>query len=295
MQFKLTKEFIERLSEKVNQKDDKWILECVFELHHADIADVLEELSPEDAKYVYYLGDEEVQADILMDLQDENRDVLIDSLSTKEIADQIENLDSDDAADILGDFPEEKIQEVISQMDDDEAAEDIVDLLNYDEDTAGGLMQKEFCVVQLNWPVNQAIMQLRKQAEDVEKVFNIFVVSLESAVANPLTPVNSLPSPANLVAVNTPVTTAPDAFACTLTLPPAVSFNDVTSIPVKLAPVIDPLTFTLPTTSSASVGTVLLIPTRSLSLSIFRVSPKPAAKSDNPCALVIMLRLFFYL
>tara|TARA_B100000963_G_C22573118_1_gene647061 strand:- start:380 stop:1543 length:1164 start_codon:yes stop_codon:yes gene_type:complete len=111
-----------------------------------------------------------------MDLQDENRDVLIDSLSTKEIADQIENLDSDDAADILGDFPEEKIQEVISQMDDDEAAEDIVDLLNYDEDTAGGLMQKEFCVVQLDWPVNRAIMQLRKQAEDVEKVFNIFVV-----------------------------------------------------------------------------------------------------------------------
>jgi len=176
MQFKLTKEFIERLSEKVNQKDDKWILENVFELHHADIADVLDELLAEDAKYVYYLGDEEVQADILMDLQDENRDVLIDSLSTKEIADQIENLDSDDAADILGDFPEEKIQEVISQMDDDEAAEDIVDLLNYDEDTAGGLMQKEFCVVQLNWPVNQAIMQLRRQAEDVEKVFNIFVV-----------------------------------------------------------------------------------------------------------------------
>mgnify|MGYP001328913175 CR=1 FL=1 len=176
MQFKLTKEFIERLSDKVNQKDDKWILEHVFELHHADIADVLDELSAEEAKYVYYLGDEEVQADILMDLQDENRDVLIDSLSTKEIADQIENLDSDDAADILGDFPEEKIQEVISQMDDDEAAEDIVDLLNYDEDTAGGLMQKEFCVVQLDWPVNRAIMQLRKQAEDVEKVFNIFVV-----------------------------------------------------------------------------------------------------------------------
>ena len=69
MQFKLTKEFIERLSEKVNQKDDKWILEYVFELHHADIADVLDELSAEDAKYVYYLGDEEVQADILMDLR----------------------------------------------------------------------------------------------------------------------------------------------------------------------------------------------------------------------------------
>ena len=89
----------------------------------------------------------------------------------------LENLDSDDAADILGDLPDEKIQEVISQMDDDGAAEDIVDLLNYDEDTAGGLMQKEFFQAQLDWPVNRALVELRKQAEDVEKVYNIFVVN----------------------------------------------------------------------------------------------------------------------
>ena len=214
MQFKLTKEFVERLSKKVHQKDDNWILENVFDLHHADIADVLDELSPEDAKYVYYLGDEEVQGDILMDLQDENRERLIDSLSVKEIADQIENLDSDDAADILGEFPEEKIQEVISQMEDDEAAEDIVDLLNYDEDTAGGLMQKEFCVVKLNWPVNTAIMELRKQAEDVEKVFNIFVVddaehllgvlSLKRLlIANSSTKIAELYNSKNIISVKT--------------------------------------------------------------------------------------------
>ena len=176
MQFQLTKEFIEVLNSKIEAKDDQWIKENVFELHHADIADVLDQLSSKNAKYVYYIGEEEIQADILMDLQEENRDRLIDSLSTKEIADQIENLDSDDAADILGDFSDDKIQEVISQMDDDEAAEDIVDLLNYDEDSAGGMMQKEFLVVQLNWPVNRAIMQLRKQAEDVERVINIFVI-----------------------------------------------------------------------------------------------------------------------
>jgi magnesium transporter len=176
MQFKLTKQFVEELKSKIRNQDEKWIQTYVLELHHADIADVLDELTNSEAKYVYYLVDEEVQSDILMDLQEENRDRLIESLSTKELADQIENLDSDDAADILGEFPEEKIQEVISQMDDEEAVEDIVDLLNYDEDTAGGLMQKEFLVVELNWPVNQAIMQLRKQAEDVEKVFNIFVI-----------------------------------------------------------------------------------------------------------------------
>ena len=85
----------------------------------------------------------------------------------------------------------------------------------------------------------------------LKNTFNGEVWSLESAVANPLTPVKLAPEPTNEVAVNTPVTTAPEPFACTLTLPPAVSFNEVTSIPVKLAPVIDPLTFKFPTTSSA--------------------------------------------
>ena len=98
------------------------------------------------------------------------------SLSSKEIADQLENLDSDDAADILSELSDDKIQEVISHMEDDEAAEDIVDLLNYDDDTAGGLMQKEFFQANVGWPVNRAIIELRKQAADVEKVYNIFVV-----------------------------------------------------------------------------------------------------------------------
>ena len=214
MQFKITKEFIGNLNSKIEEKDNQWILDNVFELHHADIADILDELSTENAKYVYYLGGDEVQGDILMDLQEENRGSLIDTLSTKEIADQIENLDSDDAADILGEFSEVKIQEVISQMDDDEAAEDIVDLLNYDEDTAGGLMQKEFLVVQLNWPVNKAIMQLRKQAEDVERVMNIFVVdegehllgvlSLKRLlIANSSTKIAELYNSKNIISVKT--------------------------------------------------------------------------------------------
>ena len=91
MQFKLTKEFIGILNSKIGEKDNQWIMENVFELHHADIADILDELSTKNAKYVYYLGEEEIQADILMDLQEENRESLIDTLSTKEIADQIEN------------------------------------------------------------------------------------------------------------------------------------------------------------------------------------------------------------
>ena len=176
MRFELTKEFIQLLRTKIAEQDLSWIHENVLELHHAEVAEIIDTLTNDEARYLYFLVDEETQADILMELDEEIRDRFLASLSSKEIADQLENLDSDDAADILGDLTEEKIREVISQMEDDEAAEDIVDLLNYDDDTAGGLMQKEFFQAHVSWPVNRAIIELRKQAEDVEKVYNIFVV-----------------------------------------------------------------------------------------------------------------------
>lgn len=176
MRFELTKEFLDELRAKVAEQDGHWISEHILELHYADIAEVLDLLSNEEAKYIYFQLEEDVQADVLMELEEEVRDRFLASLSTKEIADQLENLDSDDAADILGEFSEEQIQEVISHMEDDEAAEDIVDLLNYDEDTAGGLMQKEFIQARLDWPVNRCLVELRRQAEDVEKVYTIYVV-----------------------------------------------------------------------------------------------------------------------
>lgn len=176
MRFELTKEFLELLREKIAEQDLIWIKDNILELHFADIAEILDKLNNEEAKYIYFQLEEEVQADVLMELEEDVRDRFLASLSSKEIADQLENLDSDDAADILGELSDEQIQEVISQMEDDEAAEDIVDLLNYDEDTAGGLMQKEFIQAKLDWPVNRCLVELRRQAEDVEKVYTIYVV-----------------------------------------------------------------------------------------------------------------------
>ncbi len=176
MRFELTKEFLDDLRSKIVEQDVLWIKEHILDLHFADIAEILDELSNDEAKYVYFQLDEEVQADVLMELEEDVRDRFLASLSSKEIADQLENLDSDDAADILGELSDEKIHEVISQMEDDEAAEDIVDLLNYDENSAGGLMQKEFLQARIDWPVNRALVELRRQAEDVERVYTIYVV-----------------------------------------------------------------------------------------------------------------------
>lgn len=176
MRFELTKEFLEQIRKAIQQSDLDWIDKNIFGLHYVDIAQILDELQNEEAKFIYFQLDEEVQADVLMELEEEVRDRFIKSLSKKEIAEQLENLDSDDAADILYELSDNEIHEVISHMEDDEAADDIVDLLNYDEDTAGGLMQKEFLFVQLHWKVGQALSEIREQAKDVEKVYTIYVV-----------------------------------------------------------------------------------------------------------------------
>lgn len=214
MRFELTREFIDQLRDAITVSNIEWIEENLLHLHFADIAKILDRLSSEEAKFVYYLFDEDLQADVLMELDEEVRDRFLSSLSSKEIADQLENLDSDDAADILGELSDDQIQEVISQMEDDEAAEDIVDLLNYDEDTAGGLMQKEFIKAKIDWPVDRALVELRRQAEDVEKVFTIYVVddfnkllgvlSLKRLLfAKPKTKIADLYHDKNIIAVKT--------------------------------------------------------------------------------------------
>lgn len=214
MRFELTKEFLERIRQAIDSEDTPWIKAHIVDLHFADIAEIMDELSNEQAKFLYFHLDEELQADVLMELEEDIRDRFLASLSSKEMAEQLENLDSDDAADILGELPDDKIQEVISQMEDDEAADDIVDLLNYDEDTAGGLMQKEFIQAKLDWPVNRALVELRRQAEDVEQVYTIYVVddlnklvgvlSLKRLLfAKPKTSIRELFNDKNLIFVKT--------------------------------------------------------------------------------------------
>jgi len=176
MRFELTKEFLEELAQSILRKDITWIKTNIFDLHDADIADIIDELEEDQVEYLYRLLDPETQGEVLIEIEDDARDRLLKTFSSKEIAAQIESLDSDDAVDVIAELPKDQVEEVISHIKDNEAADDIVDLLNYDEDSAGGLMQKELIKAQLDWPVNRCIVELRKQAEDVERVFTIYVV-----------------------------------------------------------------------------------------------------------------------
>ncbi len=176
MLFELTREFLEQLELALMNKNESWLKEKVCSLHAADIVSIINELDKDKAIQLFHFLDEDKQADVLMEVDEDLREEILSQLSPEEIAEQVENLDSDEAADLISELPKEQVEEVISKIEDDETAEDIVDLLNYDPDTAGGLMQKEYLKVHLDWSVKRCVIELRKQAENVEKVYTIYVV-----------------------------------------------------------------------------------------------------------------------
>jgi len=176
MQFILTKELLTELREWIADGKDSAITEAIADAHEADIAELINELKREEAVYLYRLLDEEKAADVMLELDEDVREKLLSSLTSREIAeDLIENIDSDDAADVLAELPEQKQEEVIALLGNDEQASDIIDLMTYAEGTAGALMGTELVKVNQNWSVAQAIREMRKQADDIEHIYTIYV------------------------------------------------------------------------------------------------------------------------
>lgn len=173
----LDKQFFQILHEQIEAGRDRDLIARLGELRAADIAEVLNNLRIDDSNYLYRLLENEFKADVLMELDDEKRSELLSGMTAGEIAEEIlENLDSDDAADVMSELPESKAEEVIQMLEDNDQASDIRDLLNYEEGTAGAMMAKELVKVQAEWTVNRAIREIRRQAEELEQVYTVYVV-----------------------------------------------------------------------------------------------------------------------
>ena len=178
--FKLSRKYIELLQEVIALKDETKAKNMMSGLHAADIAEIYDELNIEDAKFLYLLLDGEKAADVLAELEDDDRERFMKILPSNVIAKKfIHFMDSDDAADVIADLSEKKQQEVLLQIEDTEHAGDIINLLEYDEDTAGGLMAKEYISVNLNWTVEKCFIEIKKQAEEVDEIYNIYVIDNE--------------------------------------------------------------------------------------------------------------------
>ena len=199
----LTDELFTKILYFINSSDDNSILETFSNYHHADIAEIIEELNSKEATYIIKLLDSEKTSDVLMELDDDYREKILKNLSIKEIAEEVEELDSDDATDIISELPEEKQKKVISKIIDAEHKADIKELLKYDEDSAGGLMAKELIKVNENWTVTRCVKEMRSQASGVTRVHSVYVVDNDDIllgrlslkdllVANPKTKIKSI-------------------------------------------------------------------------------------------------------
>ena len=177
IKFKLTDLLISEVIVLVTSSDDKSLLDKLSTFHHADIAEILEELNFEQATYIIKLLESDKTSEVLMELDEDFREQILKNLSPKEIAEEIEELDTDDATDIISELSVETQKKVISKIIDAELKADIKELLKYDEDSAGGLMAKELVKVNENWTVTKCVKEMRIQAAEVTRVHSIYVVN----------------------------------------------------------------------------------------------------------------------
>jgi magnesium transporter len=173
-----TKEFLNELREAIAASDEKRALGFIQDLHAADIAEIYDEIETDEARFLYLLLDSEKAADTLAELDEDDREEFLKHIPSEIIAHQfIDNMDTDDAADVIADLSEKKQQEVLQHIDDIDHSGDIVDLMSYDEDTAGGLMAKELVVVNENWTILTCLKELGRQADEVDEVYYLYVVN----------------------------------------------------------------------------------------------------------------------
>ncbi|MDA9086963.1 magnesium transporter [Polaribacter sp.] len=186
MAFEITDELLENLVGFIEKKNDSKIKNLFKDVHFADIAEVLDEVSFDEAIYIIKLLDSEKTSEILTELDEDTREKILENFSAKEIANEVGEMDSDDAADIIGELSEERQKRVINELEDTELAEDIKELLSYGDDTAGSLMAKELVKVYETWTVAGCMRRIRGQAQEVTRVHSIYVVDKEDKLVGRL-------------------------------------------------------------------------------------------------------------
>lgn len=170
-------EYIAEFKDIIERNDAEKAKELLKDLHPADIAELYQALNLDEAEFLYRLLDSETAADVLVELDEDDRQKLLKRIPNEMIAKQfVEQLETDDAVDIIRQMDEEDQEEILAHIDDAEQAGDIVDLLKYDEGTAGGLMGTEMVVVNENCSMPECLKEMRRQAEEMDEIYYVYVV-----------------------------------------------------------------------------------------------------------------------
>lgn len=175
--FDLSKEFLDEFVTQLDLQKEDELIPILERLFPADIAEIFDSLNLEQAVYVTSLLDPDKKIEVLAELEPEVRIKFFEGFSKKEIAlNFIQNMDSDDAVDVLSVLDTNDASEIISHIPNKEDSLYLTRLLRYPDDTAGGLMGGELIKVNINWNVGQCTEEIRKQAEEVTRVYTVYVV-----------------------------------------------------------------------------------------------------------------------
>lgn len=171
----ITAELVAAFERAIQNRDNDYLLRATADMYPADISAVLYELNAEDGKYVIQLLPPNVSADIFSNLESDIRKEFLQLFTAEEIAAIVDYMDSDDAVDLLNELPLRTREEVLALLSE-EQSNYIKDLLHYQPDCAGGLMATELVKANINWTVRRCIEEIRRQAENVEKIYSVYVV-----------------------------------------------------------------------------------------------------------------------
>ncbi len=156
--------------------------ERLAKLHPADIADIVEDLAPDEREAVFETLDEDVAAGALEELEPKVQKSVVESLDSDRAADIVEEMEPDAAADLLGDLSDERTEEILVQMQPEERQE-VVDLLEFRENTAAGRMTTEFIALQVTATTNDAIAAMRTFEGRMENMSTIYLTDSHGTLA----------------------------------------------------------------------------------------------------------------
>jgi flagellar motility protein MotE (MotC chaperone)/sporulation protein YlmC with PRC-barrel domain len=156
--------------------------ERLAKLHPADIADIVEDLAPDEREAVFETLDEEVAAGALEEVKPKVQKAIVESLDSERAAEIVEEMEPDAAADLLADLPEERTSEILLEMEPQER-EEMVELLEFKENTAAGRMNTEYLALGVSATAQDAIEALRSFEGAVETVSTIYLVDSRGTLA----------------------------------------------------------------------------------------------------------------
>lgn len=173
------KEILGNITGLIHDKSDGSLRNIIADLYDFDIAVIIENLEDDDdAFYLFSLLEHETASNVLLELSDERKDAIVERLEGKKLSSIVSEMYSDDAADFVSELDDKEKHEVLQNLDtiDKEDSQEVRELLQYDENTAGGIMAKEFVVIHCNKTVAEAIEEIQEQADEVDQLYNVWVV-----------------------------------------------------------------------------------------------------------------------